>query len=420
MKLKSLFILLIICFGFNSKSQISTNKIDHDLLKFIKGKDSLVDAVIDQQSKFKLQIIYGKTIHHQKDSITLINAYLTDSIYYFYPASTIKLPCAILTLEKLHELKIPNEHYFKIGEKYSCGNTYHIKKSLKQKKSYIDILPLMLTVSDNAAYNSVYEFLTPTYISSQLKKRSLNNIYIYKRFAGCSLTENLKINPVVFYNSNNIVLYKQKESVTELSEMAKNYKFDSSKLVAKKYKFNSQIKDSPFDFNYTIEASLMNLHSCLTRLIYPMTVEPEFRWKISAKERSFLLKSLGFYPKELKLKPYNDTTQYPDNLLKYIAVGDQKNNTENNVRTFSKIGISYGFITETAYVVDFEKKIDFFLSASIYVNENKIINDNIYEYESIARPFLSKLGNLIIEHEMVQKKLENKDLSYFKNLLLSK
>ena len=151
-----------------------------------------------------------------------------------------------------------------------------------------------------------------------------------------------------------------------------------------------------------------------------MTVEPEFRWKISAKERSFLLKSLGFYPKELKLKPYNDTTQYPDNLLKYIAVGDQKNNTENNVRTFSKIGISYGFITETAYVVDFEKKIDFFISASIYVNENKIINDNIYEYESIARPFLSRLGNLIIEYEMVQKKLENKDLSYFKNLLLSK
>ena len=43
-----------------TKSQISANKINQDLLNFIKGKDSLVDAVINQQSKFKLQIIYGK------------------------------------------------------------------------------------------------------------------------------------------------------------------------------------------------------------------------------------------------------------------------------------------------------------------------------------------------------------------------
>ena len=104
-----------------------------------------------------------------KDSVKLINTYLTDSIYYFYPASSIKLPCAILALEKLHELKIPEKHYFRIGDKYSCGNTSHITKSLKQKNP-IMIFPLMLAVSDNAAYNSVYEFLTPKYISSHLKK----------------------------------------------------------------------------------------------------------------------------------------------------------------------------------------------------------------------------------------------------------
>ena len=54
---------------------------------------------------------------------------------------------------------------------------------------------------------------------------------------------------------------------------------------------------------------------------------------------------------------------------------------------------------------------------SIYVNENKTLNDNIYEYESIARPFLSKLGNLILEYENVQVRSKNKDLSYFKELL---
>ena len=416
MKTKGFLIGLIICIVSSLQGQTSVNNLKQDLLSFIKGKDSLVDAVFSQQNKYKLQIIYGKTVHQQMDSIELINTNLTDSAYYFYPASAIKLPCAILAMEKLRELRIPKEHYFRIGDKYTCGNTSHITKSQKQKSSYYDIIQLMLAVSDNAAYNSVYEFLTPNHISSSLKKRGLSSINIYKRFAGCSLTENLKLNPVSFYNLEDRIIYKQKPSVIELNEMAKNYAFDHSKLIGEKHEFNSLIKNGAFDFNYTIETSLMDLHSSLTRLVYPITADPRVRWEITTKERSFLLKNLGVYPRELKVPPYTDTTKYPDNLLKYIVVGNQRNNKGNNVRTFSKIGISYGFITETAYVVDFEKNIDFFLSVNIYVNENKILNDNIYEYESIARPFLSKLGNLILEYESTNDSTSNKDFSNFQEL----
>ena len=416
MKTKGFLIGLIICIVSCLQGQTSANNLKQDLLSFIKGKDSLVDAVFSQQTKYKLQIIYGKTVHHQMDSVELINTKLTDSAYYFYPASAIKLPCAILAMEKLRELKIPEEHYFRIGDKYTCGNTSHITKSQKQKSSYHDIIQLMLAVSDNAAYNSVYEFLTPNYISSSLKNRGLSSIHIYKRFAGCSLTENLKINPVSFYNLEDRIIYKQKPSVLELSEMAKNYAFDHSKLIGEKHEFNFLIKNSPFDFNYTIETSLMDLHSSLTRLVYPETVEPKDRWKITDEERSFLLKNIGIYPRELKVTPYTDTTKYPDNLLKYIVVGNQRNNKGNNVRTFSKIGISYGFITETAYVLNFEKNIDFFISVNIYVNENKILNDNIYEYESVARPFLSRLGNLILEYENTNGSASNKDFSNFQEL----
>lgn len=417
MKIRTILVCIILCFAFYGKGQKNINDLRKDLLDFIIGKDSLVDAVFSQQSKYRLQIIYGKTVHHQKDSIKLINTLLTDSSYYFYPASVIKLPSAILALEKLDELNIPREHYFRIGDTYTCGNTYHILKSQKGKSSYYDIIALMLSVSDNAAYNSVYEFLTPSYISSSLRNRSLNSIHIYKRFAGCNLTENLKTNPINFYTPEDLNIYSQRPSVAEVSEMAKNYKYDKSKLIGEKYKVKSGIKDSPYDFNYTIEASLMDLHSTLTRLVYPSTVAYDDRWSLTPDEKSFLLKNLGIYPRELKVYPYTDTSKYPDNLLKYIAVGDHRDNTKNNVRTFSKIGISYGFITETAYVLDFEKNIDFFLSASIYVNENQILNDNMYEYESVAKPFLAKLGNLILEYESLQTRSEYKDFSYFKNLM---
>ena len=52
----------------------------------------------------------------------------------------------------------------------------------------------------------------------------------------------------------------------------------------------------------------------------------------------------------------------------------------------------------------------------MYVNENKTVNDNHYEYETVARPFCAKLGELLIEYEKSKRTELSKDLSYFKNL----
>tara|TARA_B110000305_G_C19181476_1_gene512216 strand:- start:303 stop:683 length:381 start_codon:yes stop_codon:yes gene_type:complete len=106
------------------------------------------------------------------------------------------------------------------------------------------------------------------------------------------------------------------------------------------------------------------------------------------------------YPRELNDKKYNDRKNYPDNFLKYIVFGDSTSNSEsNNVRSFSKIGLSYGFATEIAYVIDWVSKNEYFLSVSMYTNENKTINDGIYEYEQISKPFLGKIGMLLLEYE---------------------
>jgi hypothetical protein len=64
-------------------------------------------------------------------------------------------------------------------------------------------------------------------------------------------------------------------------------------------------------------------------------------------------------------------------------------------RTFSKIGISYGFVTESAYIVDFENKKDFLFSVSMYVNQDGVVNDGAYEYDKIARPFIASFTRII-------------------------
>ena len=42
-----------------------------------------------------------------------------------------------------------------------------------------------------------------------------------------------------------------------------------------------------------------------------------------------------------------------------------------------------------------QNNVEFILTSTIYTNKNKVINDNLYEYDDIAEPFLAKLSRAI-------------------------
>ena len=105
---------------------------------------------------------------------------------------------------------------------------------------------------------------------------------------------------------------------------------------------------------------------------------------------------MGNFPREMKNNAYHDKNLYPDNYYKYTIIGNQPElASSGRYRIFSKIGIAYGFVTESAYVVDFENQKDFIVSISIYVNDDNVVNDNVYEYSKIARPFIANFTRLI-------------------------
>ena len=392
-----IFIALLSCYNY-SLGQESISKIP-SFLEFIKGKDSLVDSVLKNHEEYRLQIIYGQVTHHSIDSISIINSSLLKEDYY-YPASAIKLPCALLALEKLNELNISADHYFRISNDYLCGNSSHIHNSQNSKASFYDIIREMLVVSNNVSYNSVYEFLTPGYIKKKLREKGLYDINIYNKFAACNIPDNLKCNTIKIYDRNDHLLYKQDASVLNLAEMSKYYTFNQNKLIGTYSYRNQKITKTPYDFNYKISASLDDLHSSLIGLIYPTTMDSSHQWNLHESEREFLIKTLGLFPRELEGNKYQDSIAFPDNLYKYIVFGDPRSNSYmNSVRTFGKIGLSFGFATEIAYVVDLVSKNEFFLSIRIYTNKNQTINDGIYQYEETSKAFFGKIGMLLLEYE---------------------
>ena len=67
-----------------------------------------------------------------------------------------------------------------------------------------------------------------------------------------------------------------------------------------------------------------------------------------------------------------------------------------------------------AYIADFDKNIEFFLSAAINCDTDGILNDDKYAYDSIGFPFMKNLGQVIYDHELKRKRTYQPDLSSFK------
>jgi hypothetical protein len=104
-------------------------------------------------------------------------------------------------------------------------------------------------------------------------------------------------------------------------------------------------------------------------------------------------------------------TGYHDAYVKFLLYGSEKGSLPKNIRIFNKVGDAYGQLTDVAYIVDFKNNIEFFVSATIYCNEDGILNDDHYDYQKTGFPFMKNLGKVLYDHELLRKKNMLPDLS---------
>jgi len=135
------------------------------------------------------------------------------------------------------------------------------------------------------------------------------------------------------------------------------------------------------------------------------------RYNFSDEDYTFIYQYMSQYPSETSFPDYKGA--YEDNYVKFLMFGNKVGSIPENIKVFNKVGEAYGFLTDVAYIVDFEKNIEFILAATIYVNEDGIVNDGVYEYESVGIPFLHSLGEVVYNYELKRKRKFDPDLSKF-------
>jgi len=95
-----LFNILVILFSNIASAQSIVEQDASALLKIIKGKESIVDKVLSNPEKYHLQINFT-AVQDSLGKVTMNNYSLYKDKYYYHPASLIKFPLALISLEIL-------------------------------------------------------------------------------------------------------------------------------------------------------------------------------------------------------------------------------------------------------------------------------------------------------------------------------
>ena len=385
-----------------------------DILTDLIAKDSFLNQVCKDFEKYEVRIIYTR-IDRDENNHPHFKSYKHQlpSNQYFYPASTVKMPAAFFALEKLNRLGIVglDKHSRLTIGAARAPQTAVLTDATSENAfpSVAHYIKKIFAVSDNDAYNRLYEFLGQEYFNTQLAAKGFHDSRIIHRLGPGGFPfgpeDNRYTNPCSFSKGDQL-LYHQ-------GEVYGKYKCnlqlaDQQKGVAH-YK-NGERVEQAFDFSHKNYVSLENLHDILQAVLFPMTVPKERRFDFSTEDYRFLYQCLSIRPRESTFPKYEE----PDGYVKFFIYGGKADSIPASIRIFNKVGWAYGYLTDIAYIVDFENQVEFMLAATIHVNANQTYNDDTYEYESIGTPFFERLGKAVYDYEKSRPRKVLPDLSRFK------
>ncbi len=368
--------------------------------------------ILKNRDAWNVQIIYTQINRRANGKPDFTNHYFNvNPAKYFYPASTVKLPIVLLALQKLHELKDKgiDRNTTMLSETAFSGQTavFNDPTSPDGKPSIAHYIKKVLLVSDNDAYNRLYEFLGQQYINAEMKKKGYDDVQILHRL-NIFLTEpeNRHTNPVKFYDNTGKLLYEQPEQNSTMKYAARK---DSLGLG---YYSGGKLKNGPMDFSKKNRLGLEDLHKIVMSIVFPEKVKAGERFNFTEEDRRFVLQYMSQYPTESLYPPYAaDTVNYWPTYCKFLFYGAEQTKPDENIRIFNKPGDAYGHMIDAAYLVDYKNKIEFFVSAIIYCNSDGILNDDKYDYKTIGKPFMKNLGRVIYDYELKRAYKMKPDLS---------
>lgn len=452
--MKTRFFLLLLFFvtvnvgNANAVGEVSNEQYWKDVRKRMPE----FSKIFKKHKDFRLEIMVTQIDRNTANGIERLKRYhFGDSLSYFYPASIVKLPASIFLLEKIRE-QLKNgsvESFVYFDSALFCGNNryenyYPLYHRVTQKESFRDfakrmhvpadyvfklnghlhpdsLLPLntsirlsewkyqltlrdlliaMLVYSDNDAFNKVYEIISQDFLLMRFRELNYKS-RIVRRLMYCPPGSDTLAPEYTLTDRDSVTVLVQTRSKSISSRM----RFESEPvLVGKRHMEGDRLVKGGKDFANHNWVRLNEMHYLLEKLVLHEHIDQDKRLRIGPFEQRTLLRLLGNHPREITRMRTKSFDGLPDAYLNFLLFGGTEENIPDHLRSINVAGWAFGFTTDCAYIIDTKTKSEIFISARIYTNKDKVIGNDKYEYDKIARPFLKRLGQVILEKEQKREK----------------
>jgi len=265
--------IFLLMTALNSFSQAKTDKWLQQLLR--RHGSQQLQHVLDLPDTFRYQLIYTQINRDKNNQPHFTQRYLNvDKKLYHNPASTVKLPVALCALEKLNELKVPGLNSFStmLTDSSYSGQVKVYTDSLAEngKPSIAQYIREIFLISDNDAYNRLYEFVGQQTLNEKLQQKGYTGSRITRRFMPMTAEENRHTNNIRFVQDGRLI-YQQPPAVSSFE-----FDFSHQYLVGNAY-YNRQdsLIYQPMDFTTHNVFPLEDLQQMLQSVMFPQSVSPK-------------------------------------------------------------------------------------------------------------------------------------------------
>ncbi len=374
-------LLSIILFGCS----LETNPIKSSFRK----NDFLIEIIKDKQD-YEIQVLLTKINQYNSQVNFQEYKYQLDDNKYFYPASTIKLPIVVLALKKINELRSKgSEITLKSKIILNYKDDYSELVIRDSITSFQNLIADVFLVSDNSASNILIDFIGYNYFNDEMKNADFHKTYL-----------NHKFNPDPYVKSTWQILDLDNNIISSLNDNQKIIKADDKTSGLDKGErryFKGEILDESLNFSEKNRSSVTDMHNLIKYIFYPEIFDSTNTFNLNVEDYDFLRYWMSRFTYEDIGEKFIGDEKFFETYNKFFIHGDEQSLSNEQIRVYNKIGQAYGTSIDNGLIKNYQDNIEFILTATIYTNKNKVINDNLYEYDDIAVPFLAKLSRAIYD-----------------------
>ena len=270
-------------------------KGENALLEIMKQHPAQFDSVLAHKDRYRLQIVYTRIERDNKNQPHVTTWCMDTGKYFYYPASMIKLLEIPLAMEKINLIKKKlgvtiYDSLVVSGD--PCGDVaelnYHKRPNFSTPAQMIKE---MLLVSNNHAFNPLYDFLGQAYFNKRAHELGFSSAVITNRFAACDTFQNRVTSSVEFYDrATGKLKYVQRAAVNPDQPEVKHM----NTVVGKGF-LNGTVMDPPKDFNHNNYISLWDLNKLLVRLTLPKLQPRKQQLHLTPEDYAFIHKYMGMF-----------------------------------------------------------------------------------------------------------------------------